>query len=80
MPLGYVDQALVWRDRGVELARERRHANSLMLVLWSSLMCDFSLGTDSAGPRRGRPARRLRQLSEAMERIHDQWKTEADGE
>jgi hypothetical protein len=33
MPLGYVDQALVWRDRGVELARERRHAKSLMLVL-----------------------------------------------
>jgi hypothetical protein len=48
MPLGYVDQALSWRDRGVTLARERGHANSLMLVLWWSLMCDFSLGTDPA--------------------------------
>jgi tetratricopeptide (TPR) repeat protein len=48
MLLGYVDQALSWRDRGVALARERRHANSLMLVLWSSLIGDFSLGTDPA--------------------------------
>jgi class 3 adenylate cyclase/tetratricopeptide (TPR) repeat protein len=46
MPLGYVDQALAWRDRGVTLARERGHANSLMLVLIHSLMCDFMLGTD----------------------------------
>jgi predicted ATPase len=48
MLLGYVDQALVWRDRGVALARERGHANSLMLVLWLSLMCDYALGTDPA--------------------------------
>jgi predicted ATPase len=48
MLLGYVDQGLAWRDRGVTLAREREHANSLMLVLWMSLMCDFSLGTDPA--------------------------------
>ena len=46
MPLGYVDQALAWRDRGVALARERGHANSLMLVLNNSLTCDFILGTD----------------------------------
>jgi predicted ATPase len=46
MPLGYVDQALSWRDRGVTLARERAHANSLMLVLYHSLLCDFILGTD----------------------------------
>ena len=48
MPLGYVDQALAWRDRGVTLARERGHANSLMLVLcevWSATSC---LGTDPA--------------------------------
>ena len=48
MPLGYVDQALAWRDRGVALARERGHANSLILVLYHSLMCDFILGTDPA--------------------------------
>jgi tetratricopeptide (TPR) repeat protein len=48
MPLGYVDQALSWRDRGVALARERGHANSLALVLFMSLLCDFYLGTDPA--------------------------------
>jgi tetratricopeptide (TPR) repeat protein len=48
MLLGYVDQALAWRDRGVTLARERGHANSLMLVLFHSLVCDFILGTDPA--------------------------------
>jgi tetratricopeptide (TPR) repeat protein len=48
IPLGYVDQALVWRDRGVALARERGHANSLILVLLHSLLCDFILGTDPA--------------------------------
>jgi predicted ATPase len=46
MPLGYVDQALAWRDRGVTLARGRGHANSLILVLHHSLICDFKLGTD----------------------------------
>jgi predicted ATPase len=48
MLLGYVDQALAWRDRGVTLAHERGHANSLTQVLWLSLMGDFSLGTDPA--------------------------------
>ena len=48
MLLGYVDQALAWRDRGVALARERRHANSLIQVLFHSLVCDFTLGTDPA--------------------------------
>jgi class 3 adenylate cyclase/tetratricopeptide (TPR) repeat protein len=48
MPLGYVDQALAWRDRGVALARERGHANSLILVLFHSLVCDFILGADPA--------------------------------
>ena len=46
--LGYVDQALAWRDRGVALARERRHANSLVHVLCMSLSVDFILGTDPA--------------------------------
>jgi hypothetical protein len=46
IPLGYVDQALAWRDRGVALARQRGHANSLILVLHHSLICDFFLGTD----------------------------------
>ena len=44
MLLGYVDQALAWRDRGVALARERGHANSLMLVLWWSLVATLSSG------------------------------------
>ena len=48
MLLGYVDQALAWRDRGVVLARERGHGNSLILVLFRSLVCDFILGTDPA--------------------------------
>jgi hypothetical protein len=48
MLLGYVDQALAWRDRGVALARERGHANSLIQVLYHSLECDFILGTDPA--------------------------------
>jgi DNA-binding SARP family transcriptional activator/tetratricopeptide (TPR) repeat protein len=48
VPLGYIDQALAWRDRGVTLAREREHANSLALVLFMSLTCDFILGTDPA--------------------------------
>src|SRR5262249_38084695 len=46
--LGYVDQALVWRDRGVALARERGHANSLVHVLGMSLSVDFILGTEPA--------------------------------
>jgi class 3 adenylate cyclase/tetratricopeptide (TPR) repeat protein len=46
--LGYLDQAVAWRDRGVALAREREHANSLMLVLFFSLLVDFILGTDPA--------------------------------
>jgi tetratricopeptide (TPR) repeat protein len=46
--LGYVDQALAWRDRGVALARERGHANSLVHVLCMSLSVDFILGTDPA--------------------------------
>ena len=46
--LGYVDQALAWRDRGVALARERGHANSLVLVLFFSMVCDSILGTDPA--------------------------------
>jgi class 3 adenylate cyclase/predicted ATPase len=46
--LGYVDQARSWRDRGVILARERGHANSLIVVLTDSLGCDFILGTDPA--------------------------------
>jgi tetratricopeptide (TPR) repeat protein len=48
MPLGYVDQALAWRDRGVALARERGHGNSLTQILFLSLVCDFFLGTDPA--------------------------------
>jgi class 3 adenylate cyclase/tetratricopeptide (TPR) repeat protein len=48
MPLGYVDQALAWRDRGVALARERGHGNSLTQILFLSLVCDFHLGTDPA--------------------------------
>jgi predicted ATPase len=48
MPLGYVDQALAWRDRGVALARERGHGNSLTQILFLSLVCDFILGTDPA--------------------------------
>jgi hypothetical protein len=48
MPLGYIDQALAWRDRGVALARERGHGNSLTLVFFLSLVCDFILGTDPA--------------------------------
>jgi hypothetical protein len=44
--VGYLDQAVAWRDRGVALARERRHANSLILVLTQSLADDFLLGTD----------------------------------
>ena len=48
MLLGYVDQALAWRDRGVTLARERGHANSLIQVLFHSLVCDFNLGADPA--------------------------------
>jgi predicted ATPase len=46
--LGHVDQALAWRDRGVTLARERGHANSLVHVLFVSLHVDFLLGTDPA--------------------------------
>jgi hypothetical protein len=46
--LGYVDQALAWRDRGVALARERGHVNSLVHVLGMSLSVDFILGTDPA--------------------------------
>jgi hypothetical protein len=46
--IGYVDQALAWRDRGVTLARERGHANSLTQVLFHSLVCDFIIGTDPA--------------------------------
>jgi hypothetical protein len=48
MALGYVDQAHARRDRGVTLARERGHANSLVLALFMSLVCDFILGTDPA--------------------------------
>jgi predicted ATPase len=44
--LGYLDQAVAWRDRGIALARERKHANSLILVLAQSLANDFLLGTD----------------------------------
>jgi class 3 adenylate cyclase len=38
--LGHLDQARVWRDRAVTLARQRAHANTLALVLLYSLECD----------------------------------------
>jgi tetratricopeptide (TPR) repeat protein len=46
--LGYLDQARKWCDRGVTLARERAHVNSLALVLFHRVELEALMETEPA--------------------------------